>query len=180
MDNYFAAGGRLVGYKRFDLIVNAFNRLGWPLKIFGVGPELKFLKRKAKNNIEFLGQISDEAKGRLLSGARAFIHPQVEDFGITAVEAMACGRPVIALSQGGAVETIAPNETGVFFHKQTWESLLDALLHFNDENWDSGKSWTRGQIELFIQNQYQKICGRWKNLKGLIRRLIKHGFFCCG
>lgn len=139
MDDYYAAGGRLVGYKRFDLIVKAFNRLRWPLKIFGAGPELNSLKRMAKNNIEFLGQISDEAKGKLLSGARAFIHPQLEDFGITAVEAMACGRPVIAFSQGGATETIIPNETGVFFHKQTWESLLDKLLHFNYENWDSGK-----------------------------------------
>ena len=74
-----------------------------------------------------------------LSGARAFIHPQLEDFGITAVEAMACGRPVIAFSQGGATETIIPNETGVFFHAQTWESLLDKLLLFNYENWDSNK-----------------------------------------
>ena len=139
MDDYYAAGGRLVSYKRFDLIVKAFNRLRWPLKIFGGGPELNSLKRMAKNNIEFLGQISDEAKGKLLSGARAFIHPQLEDFGITAVEAMACGRPVIAFSQGGATETIIPNETGVFFHKQTWESLLDKLLHFNYESWDSGK-----------------------------------------
>lgn len=139
MDNYYAAGGRLVGYKRCDLIVKAFNRLKWPLKIFGIGPELRSLKKMAKNNIEFLGQISDEEKGRLLSGARAFIHPQVEDFGITAVEAMACGRPVIAFSQGGATETVTPDETGVFFHKQTWESLLDKLLHFNYENWDSGK-----------------------------------------
>lgn len=137
--DYYAAGGRLVGYKRFDLIVKAFNRLKWPLKIFGTGPELDSLKKIAKDNIQFLGQISDEDKGRVLSGARAFIHPQLEDFGITAVEAMACGRPVIAFSQGGATETVIPNETGVFFHAQTWESLLDKLLHFNYENWDSGK-----------------------------------------
>lgn len=137
--DYFAAGGRLVGYKRFDLIVKTFNRLQWPLKIFGTGPELNTLKKMAKNNIEFLGQISDEAKGQVLSGAKAFIHPQLEDFGIAAVEAMACGRPVIAFSQGGATETIISNETGVFFHTQTWESLLDKVLHFNYENWDSGK-----------------------------------------
>jgi glycosyltransferase involved in cell wall biosynthesis len=137
--NYFAAGGRLVGYKRFDLIVNVFNRLNWPLKIFGDGPELASLQKMAKNNIEFLGQITDEQKGNVLSGARAFIHPQLEDFGITAVEAMACGRPVIAYSQGGATETVISNETGVFFHEQTWEALLDKILHFNHENWDTGR-----------------------------------------
>lgn len=137
--DYFAAGGRLVGYKRFDLIIKTFNRLQWPLKIFGTGPELNTLKKMAKNNIEFLGQITDEAKGQVLSGAKAFIHPQLEDFGIAAVEAMACGRPVIAFSQGGATETVISNETGVFFHAQTWESLLDKVLHFNHENWDSGK-----------------------------------------
>lgn len=168
MDNYFAAGGRLVGYKRFDLIVNAFNRLGWPLKIFGVGPELKSLQNRAKHNIEFLGQISDEDKGRLLSGARAFIHPQVEDFGITAVEAMACGRPVIALSQGGAVETVAPNETGVFFHKQTWESLLNTLLHFNYENWDSGKireHAAKFEANLFKANIKKYVADRYEEFK---------------
>ena len=137
--NYFAAGGRLVGYKRFDLIVRVFNRLGWPLKIFGDGPELCSLKKIAKNNIEFLGQITDQEKGQVLSGAKAFIHPQLEDFGITAIEAMACGRPVIAYAQGGATETIISNETGVFFPEQTWESLLDTLLNFNHANWDTVK-----------------------------------------
>jgi glycosyltransferase involved in cell wall biosynthesis len=97
------------------------------------------LKKIAKPNIEFLGHISDEEKTNVLSGARAFIHPQMEDFGITAVEAMACGRPVIAFSQGGATETVLPNETGIFFHSQTWEALLDTVLHFNHENWDSAK-----------------------------------------
>ena len=136
--DYFVAGGRLVAYKHFDLIVNAFNRLGWPLKIFGVGPEMESLRKYAKSNIQWLGQVSEESKAKLLGQARAFIHPQLEDFGITAVEAMASGRPVIAFAQGGATETVVPNETGVFFNKQTWESLLDKLLHFNYENWDSG------------------------------------------
>ena len=168
MDNYFAAGGRLVGYKRFDLIVKTFNRLGWPLKIFGIGPELKSLKIKAKKNIEFLGQISDEAKGRLLSGARAFIHPQIEDFGITAVEAMACGRPVIAFAKGGALETVVPNETGVFFHKQSWESLLDTLLNFNYENWDRGKIREHAgkfSAEIFKNNIKKHIDDRYEEFK---------------
>lgn len=137
--DYFVAGGRLVPYKRIDLIVKTFNRLRLPVKIFGTGPELSSLQKIAKNNIDFLGQITEEQKKNLLSKAKAFIHPQLEDFGITAIEAMASGRPVIAYSQGGATETVIPNETGKFFHEQTWESLFDTILNFNHENWDSQK-----------------------------------------
>ena len=100
LDDYFVAGGRLVSYKRFDLIVRAFNRLGLKLKIFGDGPEYQKLKDAAKSNIEFLGRISDAERAEVLSRAQAFIHPQEEDFGLTAVEAMASGRPVIAWPRG--------------------------------------------------------------------------------
>ncbi len=72
-----------------------------------------------------------------MSRARAFINPQTEDFGITAVEAMASGRPVIAYQEGGATETILENQTGIFFKDQSWESLFDAVSKFNFENWDS-------------------------------------------
>ncbi len=137
--DYYVTGGRLVPYKRVDLVVQVFNRLGWPLKVFGSGPELENLKKTAKNNIEFLGRISDEEKADLLSKTRAFIHPQVEDLGITPIESMAAGRPVIAYPVGGASETVIAGETGVFFPEQTWESLLDCILNFNPDNWDSDK-----------------------------------------
>jgi len=137
--DYFVAGGRLVPYKRLDLVVKVFNFLKLPLKIFGIGPELERLKSRAKPNIQFLEKISDEEKYNLLSRAKAFIHPQLEDFGITPVETMAAGRPVIAFAGGGALETIIPGETGLFFAEQTWESLLHTVLHFNSEHWDSGK-----------------------------------------
>ncbi|MFH1292444.1 MAG: glycosyltransferase [bacterium] len=137
IQDYFVAGGRLVGYKRMDVVIRAFNHLGWPLKIYGVGPEMKKLKKLARDNVEFLGRISDQEKTRLLRQAKAFIHPQLEDFGITPLEAMACGRPVIAYCAGGATETIKPGETGIFFHHQTWEHLLKTLLDFNAYNWDS-------------------------------------------
>jgi glycosyltransferase involved in cell wall biosynthesis len=137
VDNYFVAGGRLVPYKRLDLVVQAFNRLRYPLKIFGTGPELKNLQKQARANIEFLGRIDDTAKARLLSRAQAFIHPQLEDFGITPVESLASGRPVIAFAAGGATETIVAHETGEFFYEQNWESLLNSVLHFKSENWDS-------------------------------------------
>jgi glycosyltransferase involved in cell wall biosynthesis len=86
--DYYLAGGRLVPYKRFDLLVKAFNRLGYKLKIFGTGPEMENLKKMAKSNIEFLGFVNDEKKQRD-EHARAFLHPQVEDLGITPIESMA-------------------------------------------------------------------------------------------
>ena len=168
MGDYFVAGGRLVAYKRFDLIINVFNRLGWPLKIFGIGPELESLQKKSKTNIEFLGHISEKAKAELLSGMRAFIHPQLEDFGITAIEAMASGRPVIAYAAGGATETVMPNETGIFFHKQTWESLLNTLLNFNYENWDSGKireHAAKFEANLFKTNIKKYVADRYEEFK---------------
>ncbi len=134
--DYFVSGGRMVPYKRFDILVQAFNRLGWPLKLFGSGPELEALKKVAKPNIEFLGRVSDEEKATLLSEARAFLHPQVEDLGITPIESMARGTPVIAYGVGGATETVIPGKTGVFFYEQTWESLLDTLLRFDPHAWD--------------------------------------------
>ncbi len=134
--NYFVCGGRMVKYKRFDLIVNVFNRLKLPLKIYGDGPELAYLKHHAKDNIEFLGRISDEEKAEVLRHARAFVHPQLEDLGITPIEAMASGCPVIAFGEGGVTETVIPGVTGVFFAQQTWESLLDTVLHFDDAQWN--------------------------------------------
>lgn len=137
--DYFLAGGRLVPYKKIDLIIKTFNRLQKPLKIFGTGPEYARLKNIAKNNIEFLGRITDEEKFKLMSNAQAFLHPQTEDLGITPIESMAAGRPVIAFADGGATETVSPNETGIFFHKQNWETLFQTLLNFDQQNWDSQK-----------------------------------------
>lgn len=134
--DYFVSGGRLVPYKRFDLIVQAFNRLGYPLRIFGTGPEMDRLKRVSKPNIVFVGRIDDAQKAELLQSARAFIHPQVEDLGITPIESMASGTPVIAYGEGGVTETVVPGKTGVFFAFQTWESLLDTVLRFNHTGWD--------------------------------------------
>ncbi|MBD3330309.1 glycosyltransferase [Candidatus Peregrinibacteria bacterium] len=115
---YYFAAGRLTSYKKFDLLVNTFNRIGLPLKIAGTGIEEKRLKKIAKPNIEFLGYVSDKKIKKLYSECEAFLFPQLEDFGITALEAMASGRPVIAYKQGGALDTIKENTTGIFFEKQ--------------------------------------------------------------
>lgn len=163
--DYFVSGGRMVKYKRFDLLVETFNRLGTPLVLFGDGPERARLEKKAKSNIRFIGRISEEEKAELLSKAKAFIHPQIEDLGITPIESMAAGRPVIAYGVGGATETVIPGKTGVFFHEQTWESLLDTVLHFDNYTWDSNaiREWAKkfdehtfkNRIRSYIEQKYE-------------------------
>ena len=140
--DYYLAGGRLVSYKRFDLTVQAFAKTGIKLKIFGTGPEGENLKSKLKTqksnaNIEFLGHVSAEKKAELYSKCLAFIHPQEEDFGITPVEAMASGRPVIAYNRGGALETVVEGKTGEFFDEQEWEALADLVIRFKPGEYDS-------------------------------------------
>lgn len=135
-DDYYLVGGRIVKYKRFDLVIQVFNRLGWKLKIYGTGPDLERLKSFAKSNIEFIGFVDDIQKAKLIQGAKGFFYPQVEDFGITAVEAMAGGCPVIAYGVGGATESVLEGKTGMFFQEQSWESLLDMVLRFDSVVWD--------------------------------------------
>ena len=137
---YFLIGSRLTPYKRVDIVVKAFKELGYKLKIFGDGVDLKRLKKIAGDspNIEFLGWVGEEQLKELYQNCEAFLNPQVEDFGITVVEAMAAGRPVIALQKGGATETIIEGKTGVFFKEQTVESIKKAVekyysLEFNGE-----------------------------------------------
>lgn len=154
LGDYFITGGRLVPYKRFDLVIHVFNRLGWPLKIFGTGPEMNRLKKMARSNIEFMGRVSDKEKIALLAKAKAFIHPQVEDLGITPLESMACGRPVIAYGVGGAMETVIPEKTGVLFYEQTWEALFDTVLHFDATRWNSAD--IRQWAERFDGDKFKK------------------------
>jgi len=152
--NYFLAGGRLVSYKRFDLIVKAFNMIGIPLKIFGDGPEFEKLRKNSRKNIEFLGKISDKEKSEVYSHALAYIHPQEEDFGISAVESMASGRPVIALGRGGALETVVEGVTGEFFYEQGWEEIADHVVRFDPSRYNSAK--IRAYAEKFSVSRFKK------------------------
>lgn len=135
-EKYFLAGCRLAPYKRVDILVEAFVNLGkeYKLKIFGDGIDLKRLKKIAKGfeNIEFLGRVSESEKVELFSKAQAFLNPQEEDFGITVVESMASGRPVIAYRKGGATETVLDGKTGYFFDKQDANSVSLAIKKFSD------------------------------------------------
>jgi len=137
--DYFLAVGRLMTYKRFDIVIEAFNELGWILKIIGRGPDMKRLSKIAKSNITFLGRLSDEDLAKTYSEAKAFIFPQEEDFGIVAIEAMASGRPLIAFRGGDIVEHVREGVEGIFFDEQAPGSLLAALKKFDSNNFDSRK-----------------------------------------
>lgn len=152
-ENYFLAGGRLVAYKKFDWIIEAFNRLALPLKIFGDGVAKEQLKSIAGTTIEFTGRVSDSEKARLYANAQAFINPQEEDFGITAIESMASGRPVIALPRGGALETMIAGVTGIFMKYDGWEGVLDAILHFDASQFDPRA--IRGHAEKFSVDAFK-------------------------
>ncbi|MBT4849823.1 glycosyltransferase [Candidatus Parcubacteria bacterium] len=137
IEDYYLLVSRLRPYKKVDMAIHAFNNLKLPLKIIGSGSEMSRLKKLAHSNIEFLGEISDEERNRYLARCKAFIYPQIEDFGITAIEAMASGRPVIALKKGGALETVVEGLSGTFFDEQTWESLAHKILRFDNKNYNS-------------------------------------------
>jgi glycosyltransferase involved in cell wall biosynthesis len=126
-DDYYLVISRLVGYKRIDRAVGAFNRLKKRLLIAGEGPDRKRLERMAGPTIRFLGRLSDHEVKGYLEKCRGLIFPGREDFGIAPVEAQACGKPVIAFAAGGALETVIPEETGVLFPDPTEESLAQAV-----------------------------------------------------
>ena len=134
---YYLIAGALVPYKRVALAVAACRKLGVPLKIVGVGTEEKRLRKLAEGApVEFLGWQSDEALRELYRNCEAFLFPADEDFGISPVEAMACGRPVIAYRKGGALETVREGVTGVFFDTQTPKALADAMLRAKAMSFD--------------------------------------------
>jgi glycosyltransferase involved in cell wall biosynthesis len=134
--NFYLAGGRLIPYKRLDLVIRAFAALGLPLKVFGDGRDRERLQGLAGPNIEFLGQIDEEQRHELFAGCRAFIFPGEEDFGITPLEAMSAGRPVIAYAAGGALETVIEGVTGRFFHEQTAAALAVAVATARSDRYD--------------------------------------------
>jgi len=132
-EDYYLFLGQLVSYKRPDLAIEAFNRLGYRLIIVGTGPDEAKLKKMARPNIEFRGWESTENVANLLRSCKAMIFPGEEDFGITALEAMASGRPVLAYGSGGVLDTVVDGSTGLFFEKQTADSLVDVVRKFERE-----------------------------------------------
>ncbi len=166
-------------YKRVDIAVEAFGRLGRPLKVAGAGQEFERVRAMAKPNVEFLGWQDDETIRELYRGCRAFIFPGEEDFGITPLEAQACGRPVLALGAGGALETVvgvnaeeyepppgfAPWEeanggaaapTGMFFARSDAEHIAEAVLAFEEMEGRFSPRAARRQAERFGREDFKK------------------------
>lgn len=138
-EGYYFVSSRMLGYKRIDIIVEAFNWLGWPLMIAGDGPERETLMSRALDNIKFLGYVSDEERKYLMSRAKGVIVAALEDYGLVPIEANASGTPVIAYGAGGVLDTQIPGKTGVFFSRQTPESLHTALLEADQISWNYGQ-----------------------------------------
>ena len=160
--DYFLMVTAFAPYKRVDLVIQAFNRLGKPLLIIGDGQERRKLEKLAKKNIEFLGWQSNEEVKNYYGGCKAFIFPGEEDFGIAPVEAQACGKPVIAYGRGGVLESVIPfpkeNPTGVFFDLPTPESLIQAIDLFerNIDQFD-GQRIRRNSLQFHKDNFRDKI-----------------------
>ena len=129
--DYFLVAGAFVAYKRFDLAISACEQLGFKLKVVGSGPEEKRLRKVAGSNTEFVIKPNGDDWVKLFQGAKALLLPGIEDFGITAIEALAAQTPLIALKAGGAIDFVEEGRTGLFFEQPTLESLKAAILQFD-------------------------------------------------
>jgi len=137
--DYFLVVARLDPYKRVDLAIQAANALQIPLIVVGRGGERSRLERMAGASVTFLGAVDDATLRTLYQGCRALLFPGEEDFGIAPIEAQACGKPVIAISAGGTLETVVESVTGLFFRDQTSESLVEAIERFQRLTFDPGR-----------------------------------------
>lgn len=164
LGDYFLMVGRMMKYKKMDLVIEAFNEMKLPLKIVGRGIEKDELQKIAGPTIEFLGRIPDEELRNIYSKAQAFVFPQEEDFGIVAIEALASGRPLIAFKGGDIVEHIQEGKSGIFFDKQTKEDVICAIRNFQKIDFDPEfirstslkfeKKNFQSKIKDFVENKY--------------------------
>lgn len=155
--DYYLGVGRMVPYKKFDLLVETFRQLpNKKLILSGVGSERKHIEQLAQGypNIEIIGEVSQTELAELYAKAKAFILPQKEDAGIVQLEAIASGTPVIAFKAGGALDIIKERVNGVFFDKQTSESLSQAIEKFEKQEWNQKK--IRASILLYDTKTFQK------------------------
>ncbi len=136
-DGFDLVVSALVPYKRVDLAVKAYSQTGFPLKVSGVGTDMEALQKIAAPNVEFLGRVPDEGVRELYRRCRFLVFPGKEDFGIVPLEAQACGKPVLAFGEGGLLETVVPDQTGVFFPKQTPEALAEVVERAETLAWDA-------------------------------------------
>ncbi|MDO8557352.1 MAG: glycosyltransferase [Candidatus Jorgensenbacteria bacterium] len=165
-EEYYMMAGRLLYYKRFDLGILACNKLRKKLKIIGMGPEFEKLKQIADPNyVSFIKHPEDEELRRLYSNAKAFIFPQIEDFGLVAAEAQACGVPVIAYNVGGGPEIVEMRRTGLLFDKQTTDAVIRAIHESDGIKWD--RTYIAHHAQRFSKENFKK---------NFIKKLGKCGF----
>jgi glycosyltransferase involved in cell wall biosynthesis len=165
--DYFLVASRLEPYKKVELVVEAFNELGWPLKVAGSGTRADKLKAMAKSNVEFVGHVTDEQLRDLYGGAKAFVFPAEEDAGIMLLESQSCGTPVIAYGKGGALELVKDGETGILFGEQSASAIKSALLKFRTENFNAkvvrenalkyDKKIFRDKIRQFVETKVAEV-----------------------
>jgi len=134
-DGFYLVVSALEPSKRIDLAIEAFQALGRRLVIVGDGTLNKDLRKIACADVEFVGRVSNEELRRLYRRCRALILPGIEDFGLTPVEAQACGRPVVCYGEGGAVESVIDGQTGIHFRPQTASALVDAIHRVESRDW---------------------------------------------
>ena len=171
-DDYYLVLSRLVGYKRIDLAVRAFNLLRKRLVVVGQGPDRERLEKMAGPTVQFTGGVNDNEAKRYLEACRGLVFPGREDFGIAPVEAQACGKPVIALAADGALETVIPDETGVLFANPTVQSLVEAVKRAERIEWRPKRireNATRFDKEVFVRRTSEFIKAvsgteRWEKL----------------
>jgi len=142
-EDYFLIVSALTPFKKIDIAIRTFNKIKRKLIIIGDGAQRKYLESIADDNIEFLGYKDDHVVRDYYENCRAFIFPGEEDFGITPVEAMASGKPVLAYGVGGVTESVQPGISGEFFYKPTPESLEDGLARLlaNEKHFEPQKIW---------------------------------------
>lgn len=155
-NNYYLIVSRLSPYKKIDLAINAFNTNGKKLKIIGEGSDFKRLKQIAKENIEFLGYLNNNDVIKYLSECKALIFPGEEDFGLTPIEAMSAGRPVIAFRKGGVIESVEENKTGVFFDQDNADSLNKAISYYEDNSDLFKPEYCQKRAEIFSKQRFIK------------------------
>ena len=153
-EDYFLIVSALTPFKRIDLAIRAFNKLGRKLIIIGDGAQKQILMDMARDNIEFLGYKEDAVVRDYMENCRALVFPGEEDFGITPVEAMSAGKPVLAYGLGGVTESVKEGVSGEFFYEQTPESIIDGMtkLMLNEKNYDYKK--IRGIAEKFDEEVF--------------------------
>ena len=168
-EDFYLTASRLVPYKKIDLIVKTFSEMpDKKLVVIGDGPDMKKIKSFATKNIEILGYQSFEVLQDYMRRAKAFVFAAEEDFGIIPVEAQACGTPVIAFNKGGVTETVIKDKTGVFFDYQNEVSLKEAIILFEQKEWDykfireHSKKFSRDRFEKEIKNYVEEKYIRFK------------------